>query len=206
VHVIVGVAIAYLVVKYLISSLIRIVVWRSHWKPGLDVLRRYNKAVMNPAALRAAGKKGSRTTAVHHVGRRSGRAYVTPVWAERDEERFFIQLPYGTDVDWCRNVLDAGRCVLEHDGVTYDAFAPVLVPAAEAAAHLPPATRRMQHFIGAESYLRLEIRASRSVDEIAEPEVGSPRSRSMTEHRPSGVADEAPGATSPALLQASGRG
>lgn len=96
---------------------------------------------------------------VHHTGRRSARAYATPVWGERCGQLFLIQLPYGTGVDWCRNVLAAGGCVLEHHGVRYDAVAPVIVPAAEAAPHLPPATRRMQRLAGAESYLRLDMNA-----------------------------------------------
>ena len=32
-----------------------------------------------------------------------------------------LQLPYGTDADWRRNVPAAGGCVLEHDGVRYAA-------------------------------------------------------------------------------------
>jgi hypothetical protein len=70
-------------------------------------------------------------TAVHHKGRKSGREYVTPVWAERVGQSFYIQLPYGTDVDWCHNVLADDGCTLENDGVRYDAVAPAIVPAAE---------------------------------------------------------------------------
>lgn len=153
-----GIVLLSLFVGYLLQSAIRIVLWRSHWQPGLDAMARFNKMFTSASAATKSGKKGSMTTAVHHVGRRSGRPYVTPVWAERVGETFFIQLPYGTDVDWCHNVLAAGGCVLEHDGVRYDAGAPVIVPAAAARPHLRPAARRMQGLIGAESYLRLDIR------------------------------------------------
>lgn len=145
------------VAKNVLDTLIRVVVWRTHWRPGLVALRRYNKRFTNASAARTAGKKGTGTTAVHHVGRKSGKPYVTPVWGERVGERFFIQLPYGTDVDWCRNILAAGGCTLEHASVRYDAVAPVIVPAAEARPLLPAAARRMQGIIGAESYLRLDI-------------------------------------------------
>lgn len=156
-----------IVLGYLIyrvfESVIRIAVWRSRWRPAIDALRRYNKKVgagtrVVPQGKPATSKKtGKRTTAVHHTGRRSGRRYVTPVWAERVGQSFLIQLPYGTDVDWCRNVLAGGGCAVEHDGARYDTIAPMIVPAAEARPHLPSATRRMQSLIGARSYLRLDI-------------------------------------------------
>lgn len=150
-----GVALAYVVLRAL-GTVIHIVAWRSHYQPALDVLRRYHKITDRPAALRKAAEKG-KVTLVHHTGRRSGREYVTPVWGVRVGQTFLIHLPYGTTVDWCRNVLAAGRCTLDHEGVRYDAIAPLLIPAAQARPHLPPATRRMQSLIGAESYLRLDV-------------------------------------------------
>lgn len=152
------VLLASLATAYVLDSLVRVVLWRSHWQPGLGALARYNKRFTSASAVAKAGKKGTSTTAVHHVGRRSGTSYVTPVWAERAGDRLFIQLPYGTGADWCRNVLAAGGCTLERDGVRYDAVAPVIVPAAEARPHLRPAARRMQRVIGAAHYLQLDIR------------------------------------------------
>lgn len=155
---------------YVLDSLVRVVLWRSHWQPGLDALARYNKRFTSPSAVARAGKKGTSATAVHHVGRTSGKSYVTPVWGERVGDRFLIQLPYGTGVDWCRNVLAAGGCTLEQDGVRYDAVTPVIVPAAEARPHLRSAARRMQGIIGAEHYLRLDIRpADPAGEELPNP-------------------------------------
>lgn len=74
-------------------------------KPALTAVRRNNKFVLNPVILK---RGGATVTAVHHVGRRSGKPYVTPVWADRAGRSFFVHLPYGTDVDWCRNVLAGG--------------------------------------------------------------------------------------------------
>lgn len=160
-------AVGPIVLGYLIyrvfESVVRIAVWRSAWQPAIDALRRYNKTVgvgtrVAPHGTPATSKMASRRTAtVHHTGRRSGRHYITPVWAERAGQSFFIQLPYGTDVDWCRNVHAGGGCTLEHKGVRYHTIAPMIVPAAVARPHLPPATRRMQRLIGARSYLRLDI-------------------------------------------------
>jgi deazaflavin-dependent oxidoreductase (nitroreductase family) len=142
-----------MVVVYLATSVLLVVVWRTRWRPGIDAIRRFNKKV-RPVTLKVAGK---RITTVHHAGRKSGSEYVTPVWAERSGRSFFIQLPYGTDVDWCRNVLAGGGCALERNGVRYETAAPVIVPAAEAVPLLPPGLRRMHRLAGVESYLRLDI-------------------------------------------------
>lgn len=48
--------------------------------------------------------------------------------AERVGQLFVIQLPYGTDVDWCRNVIARRGRTLEHDGVRYHTSAPTIVP------------------------------------------------------------------------------
>lgn len=144
----------FLILVDLAATLFRMVVWRTRWRPGIDAVRWYNKRVENPIALKMGGQ---RITAIHHTGRKSGKEYVTPVWAERSGQWFFIQLPYGTDVDWCRNVLAGGCCALEHNGVRYDTVAPVIVPAAEVVPFLPPGLRRMQGLVGVESYLRLDI-------------------------------------------------
>lgn len=142
-------------------TVVRVAVWRSRWKPALTAVRRYNKSVLNPVILK---RRGATVTAVHHVGRRSGKPYVTPVWAERAGQSFFVHLPYGTDVDWCRNVLAGGGCTLEQAGVRYDVVAPVVVPAAEAEPHLTPASRRMHRLFGVRSYLRLDVAPEAKVD------------------------------------------
>ena len=41
---------------------------------------------------------------VHHVGRRSGRPYETPVLLTPIDGGFLIPLTYGPDRDWVRNV------------------------------------------------------------------------------------------------------
>jgi deazaflavin-dependent oxidoreductase (nitroreductase family) len=49
---------------------------------------------------------------VHHVGRKTGRPYRTPVVAIRSRKGFVIPMTYGRDVDWARNIVHAGRCEL----------------------------------------------------------------------------------------------
>jgi hypothetical protein len=59
-----------------------------------------------PAALR-----GIRPFAlVCHVGRKTGKAYQTPVILARVPEGFVAELTYGPQVQWYRNVVAAGEC------------------------------------------------------------------------------------------------
>jgi deazaflavin-dependent oxidoreductase (nitroreductase family) len=47
---------------------------------------------------------------VEHVGRRSGRAYRTVVWAFPRRRDMVIALTYGPRTDWARNVLASQSC------------------------------------------------------------------------------------------------
>lgn len=49
---------------------------------------------------------------VHHVGRRSGRRYQTPVNVFRTPGGYVFALTYGSRAEWVRNVLAAGGCEL----------------------------------------------------------------------------------------------
>jgi deazaflavin-dependent oxidoreductase (nitroreductase family) len=141
---------------YVLPSVIHVVVWRTRWQPGIEALRRFHKSIRR-IELRSAGKRSKSTAAVHHTGRKSGRGYVTPVWAHRVGDRFFVGLPYGTGVDWCRNVIAAGGCALAYDGARYDVIAPVIVPVQDAPPRLAGTRRHMLELMGIESFLRLDI-------------------------------------------------
>jgi deazaflavin-dependent oxidoreductase (nitroreductase family) len=56
---------------------------------------------------------------IRHVGRRSGKLYETPIIARRVKGGFMIELTYGHDVDWHKNVLAAGGCTLVWHGRYY---------------------------------------------------------------------------------------
>ncbi len=84
-----------------------------------DWVRQFNKRTLNPAILNFAGSPLSPYVVVHHVGRRSGQTYSTPVSARPIPDGFIIPLPYGSNVDWCRNVLAAGRCTVAWNGNDY---------------------------------------------------------------------------------------
>jgi deazaflavin-dependent oxidoreductase (nitroreductase family) len=135
---------------------IAIVVFRSKWRPAIDAVRHFNKAVTNPAMMRMAGRTNWYATVVRHVGRRSGKPYATPVVAEPAGDHLYIPLPYGIHVDWCDNVLAAGGCVVERRGDRLETTAPAIVSAEEAAPMISPRRRRQFGLYGIDSYLRLE--------------------------------------------------
>ncbi|MGO8948484.1 MAG: nitroreductase [Ktedonobacterales bacterium] len=91
-----------------------------------DKIRVFNKRYLNPRTLEIAGRPHSPYAALQHTGRRSGRAYTTPVVAEfaQSWDGFVVPLPYGEQVDWCRNILATGRCTLIKDNEVYECVEP----------------------------------------------------------------------------------
>lgn len=70
-------------------------------------------------------------SALHHVGRRSGRTYVTPLSAYPLGDGFVLAVAYPY-VDWCENVLAAGKCTLKWNGKEYALERPEVIPRAQA--------------------------------------------------------------------------
>src|SRR4029453_19234887 len=98
-------------------------------------LRHVNKVSFNRLTLMFAGRHVF--AVVHHVGRRAGRGYTTPVVAWLIADGFIMSLPYGTDTDWCRNVLAAGQGTIEWHGRTYSVSKPEVLDAATVQPLLP---------------------------------------------------------------------
>jgi deazaflavin-dependent oxidoreductase (nitroreductase family) len=73
----------------------------------LDRMRFLNKRIFNPVIIKFAGSRYSPISIIRHTGRRSGKSYRTPVIVEPVGNQFIIALPYGSDVDWYRNILAA---------------------------------------------------------------------------------------------------
>jgi deazaflavin-dependent oxidoreductase (nitroreductase family) len=72
-------------------------------------LAHFNRRVTNRVTRHVAGWMPGFAIVIH-VGRRSGRAYETPVNVFRDDGRYVFALTYGPESDWVRNVLAAGGC------------------------------------------------------------------------------------------------
>ncbi|KUI32621.1 nitroreductase [Mycobacterium sp. GA-2829] len=122
---------------------------------AINNLRTVNKYVLNPAMRLAAGRRHWYASVIRHTGRRSGKRYATPVVAEPVADGFVIPLPYGTDVDWLRNVVAAGGATLVSGGRTVEVVDPQVIDAATAAPQLSARRRRAFARLGVERFLRL---------------------------------------------------
>lgn len=99
-----------------------------------DWTRRLTKR-LNPYLRKVAGTRLGmlyfNLGALHHVGRRSGRNYVTPLSAYPLGDGFVLAAAYPY-VDWLENVVAAGECLLKWNGEEYALEMPELITRSEA--------------------------------------------------------------------------
>jgi deazaflavin-dependent oxidoreductase (nitroreductase family) len=102
-------------------------------------LARFNRHVTNPIGRLWAGWAPP-SAIIEHVGRRSGRAYRTPVNAFTatvdGKPGVAVLLTYGPDRDWLKNIKAAGSGRIRRYGKTVGIADPQVVTTAEAATHL----------------------------------------------------------------------
>ena len=125
--------------------------------PVQNALRLFTRA-MRPLALRSAGQEGSGTSVVRHTGRRSGKAYQTPVIAARHDDSFLIALPYGQRTDWLKNVLASGSAAIVTNGHTYEVDQPEVIPMGQATGYFRPREQRMHRQFHVDTALRVQQR------------------------------------------------
>jgi deazaflavin-dependent oxidoreductase (nitroreductase family) len=119
------------------------------------IMRRINRAFTNPAMRTIAGRVPP-LAIVQHLGRRSGQSYRTPVLAFPTDEGYVSPLPYGTDTDWCLNVLEAGNCTLEVLGRKIRVSNPRIVNREAALPLLPALLRPSLRLANLPGYLLLD--------------------------------------------------
>lgn len=128
---------------------------RTKYPPVLKAVRRMNRAVWNPRAMKTAGQPGAYASVIQHVGRTSGTPYETPIGPFPTDEGFVIALPYGTTSDWLKNVLAAGSAVIIHDGSTYQVDHPEVIPSEVALRHLPTKEKRNIRMFRIDQFLQV---------------------------------------------------
>jgi deazaflavin-dependent oxidoreductase (nitroreductase family) len=75
---------------------------------------------LNPVMMLFAGTRLMPLYGViQHRGRRSGKAFRTPVVVRPIEDGFIVPMPWGEGTDWFRNVRAAGGCVIRWKGRDY---------------------------------------------------------------------------------------
>ena len=80
---------------------------------------------------------------IHHVGRRSGRPYRTPVVGFHAGPGFVVPMTYGRDVDWAPNIVRANGCDLERTGHRTTLRNPRIVAFDAAESRLPAFARQI---------------------------------------------------------------
>src|SRR5438552_8290422 len=107
-------------------------------------------------ALPLAGRRWMPIFAqVLHRGRRSGKAYQTPVAARRVADGFIISLAFGAQVDWHRNLEAAGGGVIRWRGRDYGVSGPLMIGADEALPAFDPVQRLFLRLAGIDGYIRV---------------------------------------------------
>ena len=139
-----------------VDTAVRVWAWRSRNPRVLQLVKRFNKYVVNPVRLRFAGR--SRFTAVvHHVGRRSGKPYAAPVIAHQSHQDVIIPLPYGTDVDWLRNLQAAEQGIVDLKGRSLQVDEPMVADIDDVMGLLPAWMVRTVRLNGAREAVRLHV-------------------------------------------------
>jgi hypothetical protein len=118
-------------------------------------MRRVNRALTNPLMGLFAGYLPP-FAIVHHEGRRSRRRYRTPVVAFPTGRGYVTPLPYGTDTDWCLNVLHARHCTLEIAGRRVEMEKPRILKSGAALKDFPAILRPVLRVASLPGYLFLD--------------------------------------------------
>ncbi len=116
--------------------------------------------ILNPVIVKFAGRRHFGMAAqIQHVGRRSGKVYLTPATAHVHGDVILVALTFGNHSDWSRNVRAAGGCVVRFDGRIYQATDPQFLSREEAGpllrAAFSPMLRAGTRLLGVRQFLRL---------------------------------------------------
>lgn len=145
-----------LVVLVLGVSLALVLTMRTKQPRVLAVVRGFNRRFNNPRMLRHAGQPGAELSVLRHVGRSSGKPYETPIGVYPLEEGYLVNLSYGQETDWLRNLRAAGTAELVVDGQAHQVSAARVVGWAEAAPHLFPGHTFFVRILGVTEFLVLQ--------------------------------------------------
>ena len=118
-------------------------------------LRHVNRVVTNPV-LGTVAWLVPPLAIVHHVGRKSGRHYRSPVVAFPTATGFVIPMTYGRDVDWARNLMAARGGELHRAGRRIRLHNPRILDSDAGSRHLPAVARPVLHAANLPGYVVLD--------------------------------------------------
>jgi deazaflavin-dependent oxidoreductase (nitroreductase family) len=113
--------------------------------------------VLNRFVTRIAGKRYVPLyILLRHRGRRSGRAYATPVVGLRVPGGFAIPMAFGEGADWYRNIVAAGSATIRQRGTEHQLADPAAIDPDSAASPFPAWQRPVFRALGIRRFLFLK--------------------------------------------------
>jgi deazaflavin-dependent oxidoreductase (nitroreductase family) len=152
-----AVIVGIVVIEEIFETALMMWAFRSRNPRAIRWLTWYHKHVSNPVMVRFFSGRSSVNALLHHVGRRSGKAYATPLTAHRSEGTIIVPLPYGTETDWLRNLQAAGEGVVELEGLRFRVDEPEVVLIDEVMPLLSPLLVRIVRMHETEHALKLHV-------------------------------------------------
>ena len=138
--------------------------------------------VLNPLVKEVSGRRHmSMTATVYHRGRRSGRSYATAAGARLAGDDFVIPLTFGTESDWCRNLVAAGGGQIRFKARTYEVTSPEVFPWSADPAMIkrayPAPMRAMLRALRIKAFIRLQVVSSTHASAISDRKDGRSTAR-----------------------------
>ena len=115
---------------------------------------RFNRRVTNPV-LGVLSDRVPPFASLHHIGRRSGRRYRTPVFAFPTTRGVVIALTYGTQVEWLRNIEAAGGARMVRRGTVLILSEPTLLHGSVGARLVPAVIRGPLRLMRVDDFVEL---------------------------------------------------
>jgi deazaflavin-dependent oxidoreductase (nitroreductase family) len=118
-------------------------------------VRTFVKRFINPILRNFAQLSRGPFALLRHVGRRSGKPYEIPIMVWPVEDGFVIELTYGSQVDWLRNLQAAGQGILRWHKREFVLQKPEFIDAEIGWRALPGWTRPILRLSGEHEFVKL---------------------------------------------------
>jgi deazaflavin-dependent oxidoreductase (nitroreductase family) len=115
---------------------------------------RFNRRFANPVIRHVAGSIGP-LTLIRHRGRRTGRAFSTPVMSFTTDDGLVIGVVYGSNSDWVKNVCTSPRVEVKRRGQSRQYEAARLVERDQGLDLVPAIVRGAFRALGVRHFVRL---------------------------------------------------
>jgi deazaflavin-dependent oxidoreductase (nitroreductase family) len=117
---------------------------------------RFLAGLINPLVLALAGRRWMPIVGIlHHTGRRTGRAYATPLGMRPLGDGFVMPRTLSEHAAWYQNVLAAGSAVVTWGGADHKVSEPEVIDAATARPAFPRYERFFFVLLGIDEFLLL---------------------------------------------------